>query len=763
MKAGMCPSIRAALRMGGSRTAAGPRRKSRRRLALRRERLVLAGLLAVLGWLAFAGASEAAPAAVEGGIRFTYVDPAATSVFLAGSFNGWAAAALPMLREGDVWAVVVPLEPGKHEYKFVVDGQWIADPANTVTVGEYGNSALTVASDGTLMAMQATSNTALSPKLWIGGRLIGLYLSEQNSLRGDRYELRRPRLDLDLDIRARINEELEAHVLANIGNEAENVELYQTRANFDRGSLTLDNPAIFLKAWDNEAVGVWDDPLHLVGDIGIYHHQFGYETVGAKVRKRLADFDGELIYADNSEAGGTEHPPVDLTGLTSRDHTVVVDGPEGSYLALGSPRILSYLQSKTDNDMDVLGLRVKRPVALGERKVRLGVSYRLNRGFNPGALAVVERDESDTTGTHGQLLEYASAFERSQAWGADAVVELFPGATLAAEYLRGTLRIETASGMATPVELVTTADGDSLTGELSRTGDAVEVGTSDLDLDLDQSSRAWVGLAWEKGLLGAAWSAAWEYQNHDFDELATSAGRDIENRVSVWHAGFRHPQVKLPFVERSTEARLDLEYHDFDYDPQAPWETQFWFDTRNFWLEQDEHAVAYERMTLLGGRDALLWHPGLRLRLCPAREVDFSYRAALGSEGWNRAPKFWESIFVLEGRLAPAWRFYIDARLARYDDPVLQLDESFGSGFVEISYRPAEGVDLALSYGVDPFVIDEPVNEYAYIGRDLFLFDQGAGAGAAETGFRGLGRLIHKAEQALEDERRVQLEAVLRF
>ena len=35
-----------------------------------------------------------------------------------------------MKREGDEWIITVHLYPGKHLYKFVVDGQWIIDPGN---------------------------------------------------------------------------------------------------------------------------------------------------------------------------------------------------------------------------------------------------------------------------------------------------------------------------------------------------------------------------------------------------------------------------------------------------------------------------------------------------------------------------------------------------------------------------------------------------------------------------------------------------------
>jgi hypothetical protein len=54
----------------------------------------------------------------------------AKSVFLGGDFNGWSPNAFPMEKVGDEWVATVHLDPGKHMYKFVVDGKWILDPGN---------------------------------------------------------------------------------------------------------------------------------------------------------------------------------------------------------------------------------------------------------------------------------------------------------------------------------------------------------------------------------------------------------------------------------------------------------------------------------------------------------------------------------------------------------------------------------------------------------------------------------------------------------
>jgi retinol-binding protein 3 len=71
----------------------------------------------------------------------------AKGVALAGEWNGWDPRAQPMARRDGAWVATVDLEPGAHPYKFVVDGEWMVDPANPETArdGEHTNSVRRVA------------------------------------------------------------------------------------------------------------------------------------------------------------------------------------------------------------------------------------------------------------------------------------------------------------------------------------------------------------------------------------------------------------------------------------------------------------------------------------------------------------------------------------------------------------------------------------------------------------------------------------------
>jgi hypothetical protein len=55
------------------------------------------------------------------------VKPEAKSVFVAGSFNQWNPAPLTRSNDGK-WVGDLTGISGRHEYLFVVDGQWLPDP-----------------------------------------------------------------------------------------------------------------------------------------------------------------------------------------------------------------------------------------------------------------------------------------------------------------------------------------------------------------------------------------------------------------------------------------------------------------------------------------------------------------------------------------------------------------------------------------------------------------------------------------------------------
>lgn len=66
---------------------------------------------------------------------FELAAPYASEVLLIGDFNAWNAGGIPLKKcKNGSWKLELELTPGKYEYKFIVDGEWQNDPANTNTV-----------------------------------------------------------------------------------------------------------------------------------------------------------------------------------------------------------------------------------------------------------------------------------------------------------------------------------------------------------------------------------------------------------------------------------------------------------------------------------------------------------------------------------------------------------------------------------------------------------------------------------------------------
>jgi Glycogen recognition site of AMP-activated protein kinase len=62
-------------------------------------------------------------------ISLELVKPGAKQVAVAGDFNDWKPERTPLVQIGNGrWVGDLNVKPGRHEYLFVVDGQWLPDP-----------------------------------------------------------------------------------------------------------------------------------------------------------------------------------------------------------------------------------------------------------------------------------------------------------------------------------------------------------------------------------------------------------------------------------------------------------------------------------------------------------------------------------------------------------------------------------------------------------------------------------------------------------
>ena len=60
-------------------------------------------------------------------VYFQLEVPGARKVEVRGDFNAWDGREMKKTKQG-VWKTWMALPPGRYEYRFVVDGEWLNDP-----------------------------------------------------------------------------------------------------------------------------------------------------------------------------------------------------------------------------------------------------------------------------------------------------------------------------------------------------------------------------------------------------------------------------------------------------------------------------------------------------------------------------------------------------------------------------------------------------------------------------------------------------------
>ena len=73
-------------------------------------------------------------------VQFRLDAPQASDVHLVGSFTEWRPTYALHETAPGIWSVLVPLEPGVHDYAFLVNGKWITDPLAPIVDDGFGGS-----------------------------------------------------------------------------------------------------------------------------------------------------------------------------------------------------------------------------------------------------------------------------------------------------------------------------------------------------------------------------------------------------------------------------------------------------------------------------------------------------------------------------------------------------------------------------------------------------------------------------------------------
>jgi len=86
-------------------------------------------------------APKSAERQTEKPVEFQLNKPDARQVVIAGTFNSWDLKRTPMRKDSSGWKTTLWLPPGRYEYKFVADGEWLEDPrAKDTARNEFGGT-----------------------------------------------------------------------------------------------------------------------------------------------------------------------------------------------------------------------------------------------------------------------------------------------------------------------------------------------------------------------------------------------------------------------------------------------------------------------------------------------------------------------------------------------------------------------------------------------------------------------------------------------
>jgi hypothetical protein len=692
-----------------------------------RHRSVATTILAVAAGLLVAGVALAGVSKVSGGIEFTYEDPSAGSVSLAGDFNNWNMNAEPLTKGSDgVWRVVVDLEPGTYEYKFVVNGsEWIADPDNSVVVGDYGNSGLTINDDGEPVsgpAASAISNTPVNSRVMLNGWYRATYDTRSDVPNDPRWRLDRPVHEFYLQVNPTVTSvakgSITLHMTTGTGDYKEiSTDLYS-------GWATLEGGPFSVTGYDNEEILQYDDPLETVGHIDLAgtiteeHLKFGRGAQGVILDTDFWDFSLNASYSNIYDYYIYNNPSVyDNTGT------------------------------------DLITARLKRPVG----PTVLGATYTSHKdGWWIGF---------EGTNTSPDITQYLADHPESQSsWFELSNTESWIGLDGAMPVVEELLdaKAEVAHygfdsywdvGNMEKVEGEDYANGaiDIPVGDM--TGWAAKVILESqpmpvVDLRVETTKLHVDGM--EADELYVSYGAPyWESEIEGQFTEVTGTGSPL--KVGIYGPAPERDEIYFEFDGRLEfgifNALVELDRTDYDWKyvmPQSslPGDVKSWGQTASRFATTANAAVS-ERIGV-GLAVERLW-----------RDYDSDY---------YKTPSTFEAIATADVGLWTNWKLLLDLRSISYKnyvrlsesstDSLVTDDQSFFEPYFALVYSPRENVEIRVGYGVNPvWYTDTPV-EGRGDGRERwrseYLWDHGLYD-------------VLDAEKALEDARTIGIMGVLTF
>jgi len=676
-------------------------------------RSVHPALLTILLATASALASDY-PHRADGGILFTYRDEGARHVAWAGDYNEWNTNADAFTDDGSgIFTIVIPLAPGEHQYKFVVDGNWITDPSNPQIGGDYGNSVVRVDGKGEVVeAGGGPQPSPLNSKLFVDGFYYVRMKAESLPSEGGRWQVEKPTHDLNLGFDVQLNPSLAARIELNADNVAHPSEMWRTALNFQRARLVLTRPAFTLTLFDNDAIFLSDEILGLVGRVDTYAYDYGYNARGALYEMALPlGFDLSFLAADAGIAAPWR--PAD---------------PDTSSTGNGAGLEVNYNRAENEGARDDWAIQLERPLGPG-RALYLGHAV---RGLSPGNLWFREN-----LGAEGYDSYYYRTVQNN----------LLHAMSYRIAGDRSFLEVEGILGKS----VIQGTDRSWL----HRGTEAFT------ETELDE--RSW-RVQDSRGLALAAggplpWGFSWSGR-HSFEENRNTLidGEGEPSARALRYGG------DIDWKSRRAAWDLHLDQAEFHYDDGLAWGDQFVFAAGevgygNSWIKGDH--LPLDAYSSLGYGSVSRLRQSLRvlLREGSAGDMTLNLRQTVASTRLDRKPFYWEVIGELDWPFSEEWSLLLNQRMARYDQDFLGLKGDYRDSFLELSFHINKRSYLALGWGVDPYWLDPVSKRFLPYGRREYLAEQGLDETALKESYLGLGAVVKRAEAAMRDARRLTLEA----
>jgi hypothetical protein len=658
-----------------------------------------ARLLVLIAPLLAGLAREARPAVrvEQDEVIFTLRAPGAREVYLVGDFNQWNPTVERMNEVDGLFEVGLFLVAGEYRYKFVVDGALIVDPDNPGGTPEAGSPLKVVERGGGLvLSTELAGEAQPAPRAGAGVRYIG-------ALRSD---------DADSDVEQRVDlslrgryDRLDARAVVATHDSSWTLSPASIDAFFDRGRVTVRLQKFSLTGLENDSSWASSDPTTLVGRAGVYGYDAGFRRHGVAAEAAGSHLELRAFYADAT-------PRAPRT-------TASVSALELAGFAAGSAADTSvYAANPTFDNSDVLA--AEAVVSFG--RIGAGFAHRSESGVNPGVSATAVRD---TVGFVTTTLATTERRAVSVAW-------------LRHDDVFG-LRVTGAYGWGgndTHASGAGTSTGD-LSGGIDA-ADATEA--ADITSALLDTRRGWVEVA-AGGALGV--EARWDYTSFDVDPRYGSSAAHV-HRIAL--RGFA--------ARWGWTGAASAEYTDADYDG-APDALTIDGTELNPWLSMWD---AYDVPAIVGlalGRCNVV-------TVCARRD---SATVAGGMEGVLETEGVADDLVHASARadlawsVHDAWIFCADVRAAWYDGARWAGGGTRWSTYVEAGWRRGP-FWITAGVGLDPWVFDPVISDYADIGRSEFLRTVLSGGVRRSRADAIVTDLIER-ERALEEAGVFKLECVI--